>query len=164
LSTTATNAGLPSDYTFSNNDNGVHIFSVTLNTLGLQTIQVTDTTNSAILGTTIVDVVQKSGGGGSGGGSGGGGGGGGSGGPRPPARPPSRCRPERSTRGPDEGTSADMSLFSGVSLEDGEARPAHREPGLLAVEQASIPAGSERRRRPPFRNRLLSRLTFLETS
>jgi hypothetical protein len=79
FSTTAINFGLSSDFTYSNNDNGVHIFSVTLNTFGLQTIQVTDTTDSSIFGTTTVDVLPQSGGGGSGGG--GGTGVGGSGGP-----------------------------------------------------------------------------------
>ncbi|HET6882496.1 MAG TPA: hypothetical protein VFI31_20180, partial [Pirellulales bacterium] len=64
FSTTATNAGLPSDFTFSNNDNGVHIFSVTLNTLGFQTVSVADTTNSSIAGSVVVDVLPKPSGGG----------------------------------------------------------------------------------------------------
>lgn len=67
FSTTATNFGLPSDFTFSNNDNGVHIFSVTLNTLGFQTVTVADTTNSSIAGSIVVDVLPKPSGGGGGG-------------------------------------------------------------------------------------------------
>ncbi len=55
------------NFTFSNNDNGVHTFSYTFNALGLQTITVTDTTNNAILGNILVDVLTKSGGGGGGG-------------------------------------------------------------------------------------------------
>jgi hypothetical protein len=70
FSTTATNAGLSSDFTFSNNDNGVHIFSVTLNTLGFQTVTVTDTTIGSITGSVIVDVLPQNGGGGGGGGGG----------------------------------------------------------------------------------------------
>lgn len=72
FSTTATNFGLPSDFTFSNNDNGVHVFSVTLNTLGFQTVSVADATNSSIAGSVVVDVLAKSAGGGVGGGGGGG--------------------------------------------------------------------------------------------
>jgi hypothetical protein len=67
FSTTATTAGLPSDFVFSNNDNGVHTFSVTLNTLGFQTVRVTDTTTSSITGSIAVDVLAHSGGGGGGG-------------------------------------------------------------------------------------------------
>jgi hypothetical protein len=61
------------NFTFSNNDNGVHIFSYTFNALGLQTITIADTTNSAITGAMIIDVVAKSSGGGGGGGGGTGG-------------------------------------------------------------------------------------------
>lgn len=68
FSTTATNAGLPSDFTFSNNDNGVHIFSVTLNTLGLQTVSMADTTTNSIAGSVVVNVLPKPAGGGGGGG------------------------------------------------------------------------------------------------
>lgn len=82
FSTTATNFGLPSDFTFSNNDNGVKVFSVTMNTLGFQSVTVTDTTNGTITGKIVVDVLaQTGGGGGGGGGTGGAGGGGGTGGP-----------------------------------------------------------------------------------
>jgi hypothetical protein len=57
------------NFTFSNNDNGVHIFSYTFNALGLQTITITDTTNNSILGTILVDVLAQTGGGGGGGGA-----------------------------------------------------------------------------------------------
>ena len=58
------------NFTFSSNDNGVHIFSYTFNALGFQTISIVDTSNSSILGTDIVDVLPQSGGGGGGGGGG----------------------------------------------------------------------------------------------
>jgi hypothetical protein len=48
-----------SDYTFSSGDNGVHVFSYTFNTLGLQTLTIVDTTNSAIFGSASVNVVTK---------------------------------------------------------------------------------------------------------
>jgi hypothetical protein len=67
LSSTDATAGTQ-NFTFSNNDNGVHIFSYTFNALGFQTITIVDTSNSSILGTDIVDVLAKSGGGGGGGG------------------------------------------------------------------------------------------------
>ncbi len=60
------------NFTFSNNDNGVHIFSYTFNALGFQTITISDTTNSAIVGSYTVDVLAQSGGGGGGGGGTGG--------------------------------------------------------------------------------------------
>jgi hypothetical protein len=44
---------LPADYTFttgSGGDNGVHTFSATLTTAGIQFLKVTDTTNSTLLG------------------------------------------------------------------------------------------------------------------
>ena len=47
------------NFTFSNNDNGVHIFSYTFNALGAQTITIVDTSNSAILGTFTTNVVKK---------------------------------------------------------------------------------------------------------
>jgi hypothetical protein len=59
------------NFTFGNNDNGVHIFSYTFNALGLQTITITDTTNSNIFGTDILDVLAQTAGGGGGGGGGG---------------------------------------------------------------------------------------------
>ncbi len=45
-------AVLPSDYTFTTADDGVHVFNVTLNTAGSQTITATDTTTASITGTT----------------------------------------------------------------------------------------------------------------
>jgi len=47
---------LPADYTFGVNDAGAHVFSFTLNTLGDQTITVTDTHSSGFIGTTTVNV------------------------------------------------------------------------------------------------------------
>jgi hypothetical protein len=65
------------NFTFSSNDNGVHIFSYTFNALGFQTITVADTSDSSIFGSFVVDVLAQSTGGGGGGAAGGGGGGGG---------------------------------------------------------------------------------------
>lgn len=59
LSSTDAKGGT-SDYTFSKNDNGVHIFSYTFNTLGFQTLTIIDTTNSSIVGSATVNVVPKS--------------------------------------------------------------------------------------------------------
>jgi hypothetical protein len=56
------------NFTFSNNDNGVHIFSYTFNALGSQTITLVDTTNNTIIGSIVVNVLAKSAGGGGGGG------------------------------------------------------------------------------------------------
>jgi hypothetical protein len=58
LSSTDSTGGTQ-NFTFSNNDNGVHIFSYTFNALGFQTITVTDMSNSAIVGTFLVDVLKK---------------------------------------------------------------------------------------------------------
>lgn len=58
LSSTDAKGGT-SDYTFSKSDNGVHIFSYTFNTLGSQTLTITDSTNSSIIGIAIVNVVPK---------------------------------------------------------------------------------------------------------
>jgi hypothetical protein len=69
--------GLPSDYTFTAADAGVHTFTVTLNTTGNQTLSVTDTTNPVLKSTFVVSVKTPSTGGGGGGGTGGSGGGGG---------------------------------------------------------------------------------------
>ncbi len=44
-------AVLPASYTFTNKDSGAHTFSVTLKTVGTQSITVTDTTNAAITAT-----------------------------------------------------------------------------------------------------------------
>jgi hypothetical protein len=65
LSSTDSTGGTQ-NFTFSNNDNGVHIFSYTLNALGFQTITVTDTSNSSITGNIIEDVLAQTGGGGGG--------------------------------------------------------------------------------------------------
>jgi hypothetical protein len=54
FSSTDGNAQLPSDYTFTAGDQGVHTFSGALQTTGQQTIGVTDTTNSAATGSTSV--------------------------------------------------------------------------------------------------------------
>jgi hypothetical protein len=45
-------AVLPPTYTFTGTDNGAHVFSVTLKTVGSQTVTATDTANSAVAGTT----------------------------------------------------------------------------------------------------------------
>lgn len=80
-------AGLRSDYTFSATDSGSHVFTVTLNTLGLQTLKLTDTLNTQIFGavniTATATVTGGTGGGGTGGGGTGGGGTGGGGGKTP---------------------------------------------------------------------------------
>ena len=47
------------NFTFSNNDNGVHIFSYTFNHLGLDTLTIVDLANSSIVGTDIINVVPK---------------------------------------------------------------------------------------------------------
>jgi len=55
---TSSSAGtLPADYTFVAGDNGTHTFSVTLTSLGLQTITATDTVTPSITGTTSTNVV-----------------------------------------------------------------------------------------------------------
>jgi hypothetical protein len=69
LSSTDSTGGTQ-NFTFSNNDNGVHIFSYTFNALGFQTIDVVDTSNSSIFGDIVEDVLAQSGGGGGGGGGG----------------------------------------------------------------------------------------------
>jgi hypothetical protein len=56
LSSTDPRAGTQ-DFTFSNNDNGVHVFSYTFPTAGFQTFTIVDTTNSSILGSALVDVL-----------------------------------------------------------------------------------------------------------
>jgi hypothetical protein len=47
------------NFTFSNIDNGVHIFSYTFNALNLQTITIADFSNSAIFGTFTTNVVPR---------------------------------------------------------------------------------------------------------
>lgn len=76
-------ATLPIDYTFNGTDGGVHIFTMTLNTSGAQTLTLSDTSNPLLKTSTNVTVGAKASGGGGGGGGGGGttsGGGGGGGG------------------------------------------------------------------------------------
>jgi hypothetical protein len=53
FTSTDTQAGLPSDYTFTAGDNGVHTFTnlVTLKTVGNQTVTATDTATSTVTGT-----------------------------------------------------------------------------------------------------------------
>ncbi len=58
LSSTDSTGGTQ-DFTFSNTDNGVHVFSYTFNALGFQTLTLVDTTNSSILGSVLVDVLPK---------------------------------------------------------------------------------------------------------
>jgi len=50
FTSTDSQAGLPSDYTFTAADNGTHVFSATLNTAGTQSITATDTATSTITG------------------------------------------------------------------------------------------------------------------
>jgi hypothetical protein len=57
FTSTDSQASLPTDYTFTSADNGVHTFSVTLKTTGVQTITATDTT-SGIIGSASVIVAQ----------------------------------------------------------------------------------------------------------
>jgi hypothetical protein len=49
-------AGLPASYTFTNVDQGVHTFTVTLDTAGIQSITATDTTNSLTASETGITV------------------------------------------------------------------------------------------------------------
>jgi hypothetical protein len=48
-----TQAALPSNYTFTAADNGVHTFSATLKTAGSQSLTVTDTANGSIIGSEV---------------------------------------------------------------------------------------------------------------
>jgi hypothetical protein len=57
------------NFTFGNNDSGVPIFSDTFDTPGLQTITVTDTSDSSISDSITIDVLAPSGGAGGGGGA-----------------------------------------------------------------------------------------------
>src|SRR5207237_545305 len=47
-------ASLPTNYTFTTADQGVHSFGVTLRTLGNQTVTATDTVNAALSSSTVV--------------------------------------------------------------------------------------------------------------
>ncbi len=49
-------AGLPANYSFTVADNGVHTFTVTLNTIGSQTVTATDTATAGVSGTATVNV------------------------------------------------------------------------------------------------------------
>jgi hypothetical protein len=70
---TAGVAGLPADYTFNALDAGVHDFTVTLSTVGNQTLTISDLLNPNLKKTVTVSVrTASTGGGGGGGGSGGG--------------------------------------------------------------------------------------------
>jgi ELWxxDGT repeat protein len=51
LSSSDGQASLPASYTFTSTDNGVHVFTATLKTAGLQSLTATDTTTPAIAGT-----------------------------------------------------------------------------------------------------------------
>jgi hypothetical protein len=53
-------AGLPADYTFTAGDAGVHTFTVTLKTAGVQSVTAIDTSSSSINGTTAVTVSAAS--------------------------------------------------------------------------------------------------------
>jgi hypothetical protein len=64
---------LPADYTFTAADNGVHLFTMTLNTAGSVTLKVTDTVTSTLVGSALVNVKASGGGGGGGTTTGGGG-------------------------------------------------------------------------------------------
>lgn len=52
-------AGLPTDYTFNASDVGTHVFTVTLPTLGTQTVTATDTTDSGIFGSRTAAVANQ---------------------------------------------------------------------------------------------------------
>jgi hypothetical protein len=58
LSSTDPKAGTQ-NFTFSNNDNGVHVFSYTFPTLGFQMLTIVDTANSSIVSTDTFDVLPK---------------------------------------------------------------------------------------------------------
>jgi hypothetical protein len=58
LSSTDSTGGTQ-NFTFSNNDNGVHVFSYTFNRLGLDTLTIVDLANSSIVGTDTINVVPK---------------------------------------------------------------------------------------------------------
>jgi hypothetical protein len=60
FTSTDTNATLPADYPYTSSDLGTHTFSVTLNTLGAQTVTVTDTVTPSITGGLPVQVVPPS--------------------------------------------------------------------------------------------------------
>ncbi|MBS0263724.1 MAG: VCBS repeat-containing protein [Planctomycetes bacterium] len=57
--TTTDAKGGSQSYTFSSKDKGVHVFSLTFSTLGLQTLTVVDTANSLLLAKTTINVAAK---------------------------------------------------------------------------------------------------------
>ena len=63
---TAGNSGLPSDYSFSAADGGVHVFTLTLTTAGAQTLTLTDVANALVKGGAGLTVSPKPSGGGKG--------------------------------------------------------------------------------------------------
>ena len=71
FSNTAGSSGLPADYAFNATDAGDHIFTVTLNTIGNQTISLIDLADNALTASTTISVKAPATGGG--GGTGGGG-------------------------------------------------------------------------------------------
>ncbi len=58
LSSTDAKAGT-SDYTFSGNDKGVHLFSYSFATLGSQTLKLADTSNTSLVASVVVSVLAK---------------------------------------------------------------------------------------------------------
>ncbi len=56
FTSTDSQAVLPTDYTFTTSDQGVHTFSVTLKTAGSQTVNAADQGNPAVNGSTTIDV------------------------------------------------------------------------------------------------------------
>ena len=63
---TAGNSGLPSDYSFSAADSGVHVFTLTLTTAGAQTLTIADVANALVKGGAGLTVSPKPSGGGKG--------------------------------------------------------------------------------------------------
>jgi hypothetical protein len=59
FSSTDPSAGLPFDYQFVGSDQGIHTFTMTLNTIGTQTVTATDTVQSHISGTVTITVTSS---------------------------------------------------------------------------------------------------------
>jgi hypothetical protein len=51
-------ATLPGEYTFTTEDRGIHVFSVTFTTAGSQTLTATDTDNSELTGSALIKIVS----------------------------------------------------------------------------------------------------------
>ena len=66
FSDTASNNGLPADYMFTAADAGIHTFTLTLKTTGLQTISVADSSTTSIKGSIGLTITPSGGGGGGG--------------------------------------------------------------------------------------------------